>query len=133
MKVTLFKDVARYALTSTLTKENIDLVKKYRPDALKVKDADGNDVFGISYVEGKNCIAKNGITFGATSHDGGFAMVVGDLPETLPAGTPNVNEYVADIVGSALGYLESLENTLPSIAEGIACDRAALIDSIVEA
>ena len=41
MQIKIFNDLKQYTLTSTLTKADIDLVKKYRPSALKKQDAEG--------------------------------------------------------------------------------------------
>lgn len=132
MKITLHRDVAKYVLTSTIKKEDLELVKKYRPDALKIKDSDGNDIFGMSFVAGKPCISKNGVTFGAVNADG-FAIVTGDIPEKLPEGTPNAGEYVADVVGAALAHVNALEASLPEVVATIKTERAALIGGITNA
>ena len=132
MKITLHNDVLKYVLTSTLKKEDLDLVKKYRPDALKIKDGDGNDIFGMSYVAGKPCVSKNGITFGAANSDG-FAIVVGDIPEKLPSENANAGEYVADIVGAALTHINALEKSIPEVVTAIKQERTALIGSITNA
>lgn len=132
MKITLHRDVAKYVLTSTLKKEDLELVKKHRPDALKIKDSDGNDVFGMSYVAGKSCISKNGVTFGAVNAEG-YVIVTGDIPEKLPEGTPNAGEYVADLVGAAMTHIKTLEEKLPTVATAIKTERAALIGGITNA
>lgn len=132
MQIKIYKDLTKYTLTSTLTKEDIALVKKYRPDALKKKDADGNDIFSVSYVEGKPSVCAHGVTFGAKTSDGGFAMITGDLPATLPSGT-TPGDYIADQVGSALPFINEFEANLPAVVEAIKSERADLIGSIVEA
>lgn len=132
MKITLHNDVAKYVLTSTLKKADIELVKKYRPGALKIKDSDGNEIFGMSYVAGKSCISKNGVTFGGVNADG-FAIVTGDIPEKFPEGTPNAGEYVADLVGAAITYVNTLEADLPAVVTAIKNERAALIGGITNA
>ena len=45
MQIKIFKNLKQYTLTSSIKKDDLDLVKKYRPAALKKKDADGNDIF----------------------------------------------------------------------------------------
>lgn len=132
MTIKTYRDLKKYALTSTLTKEDIELVKKYRPDALKKKDADGNDIFAVSYVEGKPSVSACGVTFGGKTVNGGYAMIEGDLPATLPSGT-TYGDFIADKVGSALPFINEFEATLPAVVESIKADRAGLIGSIVEA
>lgn len=131
MQIKIFKDLKQYTVTSNIKKEDIDLVKKYRPLALKKKDGDGNDVFGVSYVEGKPCISPNGITFGSTSSVGGFAMVTGSIPDELPEGT-TLGDFVADKVGGALTLALEFEASIPAVAAEIRSERDALINSIVE-
>lgn len=132
MQIKIFKDLHKYTLTSTITKAQIDLVKKYRPDALKKKDNDGNDLFAMSYVEGKPSVFANGITFGSASADGGFAMITGDLPTTLPEGT-TYGDFVADKVGAALSYVNVMEIEIPAVAAEISSERFELINGMVEA
>ena len=129
MNIKIFRDLNQYTLTSTLKKDDIDLVKKYRPSALKKKDADGNDVFAVSYVEGKPCVAANGITFGSVSAEGGYAMIAGSLPENLPANT-TAGDYVADKVGSALALINEFEASIPGVVNEIKTERAQLIGGI---
>lgn len=131
MQIKIFKNLKQYTLTSSLKKDDIELVKKYRPGALKKKDADGNDIFAMSYVEGKPCVAANGITFGAADVDGGYAMIIGSLPEALPANT-TAGDYIADKVGSALEFVNEFEALIPEIAEEIRAERNELIASIAE-
>lgn len=130
MKIKIFNDTKQYTLTSTLKVDDIKLVQKYRPKALKKKDADGNDIFAMSYVEGRPCVAAHGITFGAKSHEGGYAMIVAALPE-VEAGV-NVKERIADIVGSDLTYINELEASIPTVVEAIRSERAAIINSVTE-
>ena len=132
MQIKLFRDLKKFTLTSSLTKKDIEIVKKYRPAALKKQDADGNDIFAMSYCEGRPCVSANGITFGSVSTEGGYAMITGDLPETLPANT-TYGDYVADKVGAALVYVNELEESIPGVVNAIQTERAALNDGSVEA
>lgn len=131
MQIKLFKDLKKFTLTSSLTKKDIELVKKYRPSALKKQDADGNDIFAISYCEGRPCVSANGVTFGSASNDGGYAMITGDLPESLPANT-TYGDYVADKVGAALAFVNEMEASIPGVVNAIQTERAALLNGIVE-
>ncbi len=131
MQIKLFKDLKKFTLTSTLTKADIDLVKKYRPAALKKKDGEGNDIFAVSYVEGHPCVSAKGITFGSESTNGGFAMISGDLPENVAEGS--YGEYIADKVGSALVYINEFETSIPAVVTAIRNERNALLGSIEEA
>jgi hypothetical protein len=129
MKIKIFRDLKQFTLTSSLKVEDIALVKKYRPNALKKKDKDGNDIFAISYVEGRPCVAANGITFGSTSAEGGFAMITGEIPATLPEDT-TASDYVADKVGGVLAFIDELEKSIPDAVTAIKDERAKLMGEI---
>lgn len=129
MTIKIFRDLKQFTLTSSLKAEDIALVKKHRPGALKKKDADGNDIFAISYLEGKPCVAPNGITFSTTSAEGGHAMITGAIPEILPANT-TASDYVADKVGSIIAYVKELEESIPAVVTAIKTERAQLIGGI---
>ena len=129
MKIKVFNDLKKYTLTSTLKAEDIIMLKKYQPDALVIKDADGNSVFGMSYVEGKPSVSKIGVTFGSASHEGELAMVTGDIP----TGTEKVEDYIADQVGAALIHINALEESLPAVITGIKDARKKLIEGIEQA
>ncbi len=131
MKLTITADA--YALTSSLKVKEIELCKKYNPDALKIKDADGNDKFGISYNEGKPNVSANGVTFGGTSRDeNGYATITGTIPSTAKTAEA-AKEYVAETFGAVVANLKALEESVPKAAEKIATDRKALVDGIVVA
>lgn len=132
MQIKIFKNLKHFTLTSSLKKSDIELLKKYRPSALKKRDDDGNDVFAISYVEGRPCLAANGVTFGSADVDEGCAMIVGTIPETLPEGT-TARDYVADVTGSVISFIKEFETSIPEAVNAIKAEREALIGSITEA
>lgn len=131
MQIKLFKDLNEYLIVSALKQEEIELVKKYRPSALKKQDADGNDIFAVSFNSGHPCVSANGVTFGSASVDGGYAMVHGVLPANLPEGT-TYGEFIADKVGPALAGLKEFEESVPAVVAEITAERSAIIGSIVE-
>lgn len=131
MQIKIFKNLKQYTLVSSIKKDDIELVKKYCPGALKKKDADGNDVFAMSYVEGKPCVATNSITFGGVDIDSGCAMIVGTIPENLPENF-TAGEYIADKVGSILEFVNEFEATVPEVVATIKSKRAELIGSMTE-
>ena len=119
MKITITADA--YAITSKITVDEIKTLKKSNPDALKVKDADGNEKFAVSYAEGKPSITAFGVTFGGKSHDeAGYATITG----MIPTGTANPKEYVADLVAPVKAYLEQVMRD--GAAEAAACARKTI-------
>lgn len=130
MKLSLMSGA--YTLNSELTVDDITLLKKYNPDALSIKDGDGNTVFGVGYSEGNPSIAPFGVTFGMKSFEGNKASITETIPPTLDT-VEKAKEYVAEKFGGVVAYLEALEETIPVAAQAIRDTRQALIDSITVA
>ncbi len=128
MKVSITADT--YALVSSIKVDDISLLKKHNPSALKIVDEKTkNTLFAVDYAEGKNDLVKFGITFGSTSRDAnGTAVFTGTLPAGLTA--DEAKAYIADKLGTVQGYLATLEQTIPAEAQKVAAARKALVDSI---
>lgn len=131
MKITITADA--YALTSDLAVKDIELLKKYNPDALKIKDEEGNEKFAVSYSEGKPSIAAFGVTFGGKTRDeAGKATITGTIPSDVRT-AESAKEFVAEKFGAVVVYLKQLEASVPEAAKKIADERKALVDSITVA
>lgn len=127
MKVTVTGNAC--VLTSSLKVDDIKLVKKYKPEALAIKNDKGTEVFRISYSEGNSNIASFGVTFGGKSLDeNGFAQVTTIVPEEATAS--NVKELAADLVAPIQGYVEELEDSIPDVVTEINTARNEIIDNI---
>lgn len=59
-------------IRSSLTKEDYELVKYYKPEALKIVDENGNEIFGIT--TGCAHVSKYGISFCNTDEKGRLFM-----------------------------------------------------------
>lgn len=127
MKITIFKEVQKFTITSAVSKEDFDLLRKYNPSALVLKDKDGNQIFAIG--EGNDCLASFGVTFGGTTA-GGNLKYTGTIPADLGKQTPA--EYVADLVGCCLDGLKAIEENIPAAATAVRTSRASLISGIAE-
>lgn len=125
MRTKYYRDLNQYAIQSTLKAEDVALVKKYKPAALKTTDAEGNEIFAISYVDGKSCVSTAGVTFGSIGADGTL-MVTGEVP----ANVENVAEWLADKLGGIANNVATFERTIPDIAADIKAERRAVINSI---
>ena len=126
MKISIVGDA--YVLTSEITTEQILLLEKANPAALKVIDKETKaQKFAINHRLGNSSVTEFGITFGGTTRDDAKkATVTG----TLPTGTADAKAYVADKLGAAVVYLKQLEETVPVEAKKIADARKSLIESI---
>lgn len=102
-------------LKSTMKREDIALIEKYRPEALIVKDEDGNPEFAIGITErSAGHVNKNGVTFGpATTADGNATVTILFDPDA------DVTAAIEDQMGSAILKLGKLEEKLPEIIEEI--------------
>lgn len=119
-----------YALTSAIKVGDIELLKKRNPAALKIKDKDGNDVFAVSYAEGKDSVSAYGITFGAKARDNsGAAVLTGTIPATAKT-NEEAKAYVEEVLHAASVYLKALEEGVPAAAAKIAEDKATLMSAI---
>ena len=128
MKLTITADA--YALTSTIKVNDLELLKKYNPDALNVKDKDNKVVFAVSYSEGKPSVAAFGITFGGKTRDeNGYATITGTIPSDLRTAEA-AKEFVAEKFGGVVAYLEQLEKSITDAAKTVAENRKKLVDSI---
>lgn len=113
-------------ITSTLKLEDIKTVAKYRPDGLKIKDEDGNEVFSIA-TGTVGAISKFGVTFdGETRNEQKLATVTLFVDEA----DTDVKELIADKFGSALINLGKLEASVPAVLQAIATEKAQLMESI---
>ena len=116
-------------ITTSMKAEDIKQIKKSRPEALTLyEEHDGikDPVFCIDLGYKAN-VDDMGIVFDGTTHDEhkyatATLLLKGDLG--------NVKETVADLFGVALSRLQKLEATLPAVLEGVAADRAALMNAI---
>lgn len=125
MKITIHNDLKAYVLTSAVKREDLLLVQKYNPKALKVKDKDGNDLFAVGTTG--NGVSAHGISFGSANAEG-YAIVTGEIGKLEPGQT--AGEWVADLVGGALEYINRLETTIPEAVAAITASRSELIGSI---
>lgn len=131
MQIKIFKNLKQYTITSAIKKDDIEFVKKCCPRILKKKDEEGNDIFAMSYVEGKSCIAPHSITFGATDVDSGCVMVVGTIPDEV-AERGESADYVADMLGGVLDFVREMEPAVTARANEIRAERASLISTMIE-
>lgn len=128
MNAKVLRDIGKYIVTANVKTADIETLKKYRPAALKEVDADGNDTFAVSYNPGHGAIASFGVTFGTSTTEGGYAAIVGDLPETEPTG--GYGAWLADILGPALEKMVAFEASIPAAAAEVNAARNDLIASI---
>ena len=117
-------------ITSALKLEDIKLLQAARPKALEVsQDDDGKKklLFRLGAGNGKGSVTEFGIVFGRVTNDGqGFAQYT----QEISAGDKDVKEYVAELFGMPVMYLNELEKTLPDVIAEIKRQHQDVLDSI---
>lgn len=117
-------------ITSTLKLEDVQLIKKYKPEALTLMGGkDGNEpIFAIGVSpKGAGSINKLGAVFDAQSFsEEGFATVT----LVLGAVDGDVKEAIADAIGQPVGLLGQLEEKISGVAEEIKAERKKFMDGI---
>lgn len=103
-------------ITSSLKLEDIETIKRFRPEALVLMGGENKDepVFAIS-TSTEGSINKYGASFADATRGEGFAtMTLGTSYED-----EDIAEYIADTLGGALANLNKLEATLPDVLKEI--------------
>lgn len=122
-------------ITSSVKFEDLQLVKKYRKDALTLKGGESGKepVFSIFVKDcGKGDINDNGVVFAsATRDEEKLATVTMSLPEV--GVDADVKKFVADSIGGALANLNALEATLPTVVEEIKTQYNNVLENITVA
>lgn len=123
-KITIAGDAL--IISSAVKYEDLAKVAKYRPDALVLKDAEGEPVFRVACGQYSG-VSEYGITFETATREGGYACIT--LGTYIPEGE-DVKEFVADTIGAAIGNLEKIETTIPDILGEIDVQRTAMMSKI---
>lgn len=114
-------------VTSELKLEDIKTVEKYRPKALTIYGGeDGKDPIFVIKTGVCGGINKYGACFADATREDKLATItlVTDYDED------NIEEYVADLLGSAIINLNALEETLPEVISDISAEREKVMNNI---
>ena len=122
MKTKIVENVV--VLTSALKAEDIELLKKCKPDALKLKNEDGNEVFGISY-DKKGGFNKYGLTFDRVN-DNGFASYNFECEGKRD----EIVKSISETIGSIAGYVAQIEKTAAAEIQSINTAKAEFVSNI---
>jgi hypothetical protein len=114
-------------LTSAVKKADLELLKKFKPAALQLKDEEGKEVIFAATVGKTASITKYGVNFAGEDVEG-YAQVTGIIPsDVAPADKAT---YVKDNFGYALLNLNKLENQILGVLVDTRNEFAAMDDSI---
>ena len=113
-------------ITSAIKYADIEKAKKYRPEALVLKDEEGKkDIFAIGL--GKAQQNDDFIVFDGKTHDEeGYATYTA----LLPASCGDIKGSIADLFGATLIKLGKLEEIFPAAIAEIDAEREAVLSQI---
>ena len=117
-------------ITSEVSFKELQMIEKYRPEALCLKDDKGQDYFciGTTSLPGDNgSINKYGASFAKSGEDKATVTIIKD------DGIPNLKNWIVEELGGSLQNLGEVEASLADIAKEITEAREALMNSITEA
>lgn len=118
MKIKITGNV--FVISTEIKTKDIDILKKYNPKALKIEDAEGNDVFAISVSRNFGQLEKNYIVFsGQTLEEDPKAILTGVIPEHFSRDINSAKEYVGNLIYGIIDHVETLEKTIPIEAKKI--------------
>ena len=114
-------------VTSTLKLDEIETVKKYRPDSLVLYEGEGDKkepvfAIGVAGGNGDGNINKFGASFDGKNPEG-YAQIT--MFMNIHEGE-NVKDVIADEIGVAILRLGELEEKLPAVIEEIKAEKAAI-------
>ena len=125
-KITVVGDAV--VVTSSLTKEDILTVAKYRGSELAIVDDEGEPIFVIGATNaGTGAINQFGVSFGGETHDGEKKATVTMI---APHVEGDIREWIADRIGSAIVSLRVLEQRIPEVLASISSERATIMEDI---
>jgi hypothetical protein len=115
-----------FVVTSRVPMADLELVRKHRPNALKIVDEETKEeLFAVGI--GSSSLSNYGIGFnGVTNDDKKLATVT--MP--IPADTEDAKEFVAEKVGVAVVSLNRIEEGIGKVLEEIRGEHKKVTDSI---
>ena len=124
-KVTIMGDAIQ--LKTSLTRKEIERVKAFAPEALKLFDTEGNEVFSIDISHAS--FSKYGICFCSEDAEGKMFMTM-DNPVLDHSDVEKEREEVIRRFAPALNKLETVEANVEAAKESLEQMEAAVTDSV---
>lgn len=115
-----------YVVTSEVTMDDLALVKKHRPKALKIVDEEsGEELFAVGV--GSNSLSNHGISFGGVSND---ELKLASVTLPIPPDVEDAQEFVAEKAGVAVVNLNKIEAGIDDVLAEIQAEHKKVTDSI---
>lgn len=114
-------------LTTDLTREELERVKNYAPEALKLFDNEGNEVFGVEI--GNASYSKYGICFCNETAEGKMFMTTNNpvIDHSDPA---KEREKLVRYFAPVISKLQTVEANVNAAKEALDAVEAAVQDSV---
>ena len=115
-----------YVITSAISMADLETVKKYRPTALSITDAETKEtLFKVGI--GSGSVSDYGISFGGVTNDD-EKLATATL--SIPTDVEDAKAYVLDKAGLALANLNKVEAVITEALEEIRAERDAIAANI---
>lgn len=115
-----------YVVTSEISMEDMETIKKFRPSALTLADPETKEaLFKVGI--GTSSLNDYGISFGGISNDES-KLATATLP--IPADVENAKEYILDKAGLAIASLNKIEEHIAEALSEIRAERNAITENI---
>lgn len=124
-KLTIMGDSVQ--IKSDITKSEMDRVMAFAPEALKLYDEDGNEIFGVTY--GDAFFSKYGICFCNEDADGKLFMTTNN-PVRDHSDAEEERKEVIKYFAPILNKLQLVEAHIASAKDALEAMEASVTDSV---
>lgn len=115
------------SIFSELTKEQLERAKGFAPESLKLKDEEGNEIFGIGF--GSPSYSKYGITFCSENAEGKLFMTMNN--PVLDHSDPEAEKTtITRMFAQPLHALKMVEAQVAAMEDVLADIEDSVLDSI---
>lgn len=125
-KITIMGDIVQ--IKTDLTKSDVDRVKTFAPEALKLFDTEGNEIFGVDL--GDACYSKYGVCFCSEDSKGKLYMSTNN-PVMDHSNPEAEKEEVVKHFALLLNKLKTVEANVQGAADTLSAVEAKATESVV--
>lgn len=125
-KITIMGDIVQ--IKTDLTKSDVDRVKTFAPEALKLFDNEGNEIFGVDL--GDACYSKYGVCFCSEDSEGKLYMSTNN-PVIDHSNPEAEKEEVVKHFALLLNKLKAVEANVQGAADTLSAVEAEATESVV--
>lgn len=114
-------------LSTDLTKDELERVKNFAPEALKLFDNEGNEVFGVGI--GDASYSKYGICFCSETAEGKMFMTTNN-PVTDHSDPTKEREEIVRYFAPIINKLQAVEANVAAVRESLDALEASVQDAV---